>query len=336
MKVFISWSGNTSKRVAEALHRWLPYMIQSVEPFMSSDISKGNTWSDDLARELENAEYGIVCVTPYNVSHPWMLFEAGALVHSIDKSQDPHDRPRDSADNSCVTPLLFGVSPKALADGPLAKFQATDLGSRDDFYRLVTSINRTGADHRPSDDVLEKTFSLFWPELKEELDGIKRDPEETSTFYNWLCSLNDIRTLDFPCQCEVVWFVTSDVLKYVLESDARKAITETFRGEVPARVRYRCLYPEPQFNRHDAQLEQLRIDVGGAFEYRAVNGERFTQLAPTDFIIFDKGAAADPIAFVRAPVRDNGGDYWFRAEHSAADAFRKRFESLWSEAVVAG
>ena len=43
-----------SKQVAESLRRWLPYMIQSINPFISSgDISKGDTWSDVLAHELQ-------------------------------------------------------------------------------------------------------------------------------------------------------------------------------------------------------------------------------------------------------------------------------------------
>src|SRR5262249_25236636 len=105
MKVFLSWSGSTSKQIAQALRHWLPYMLQAVEPFMSSgDISKGDTWSDVLANELVNSEYGIICVTPYNISHPWLLFEAGAMSRYVGKAK--------------VAPVLFGVPPSALDHGP--------------------------------------------------------------------------------------------------------------------------------------------------------------------------------------------------------------------------
>src|SRR5690242_7258113 len=117
MKVFLSWSGNTSKQIALALRRWLPYILQSVEPFMSSgDISKGDTWNDVLTHELSNSEFGLICVTPYNISHPWLLFEAGAMSRHIGKKK--------------VAPVLYGVPPSILDHGPLSQFQSTDLMSR--------------------------------------------------------------------------------------------------------------------------------------------------------------------------------------------------------------
>src|SRR3989304_7947901 len=79
-RVFIGWSGNQSKAVAEALPSWLPRVIQAIQPFMSElDIPSGAKWQSTLDDELMTADFGIVCLTPENLSSPWVLFESGAL-----------------------------------------------------------------------------------------------------------------------------------------------------------------------------------------------------------------------------------------------------------------
>ena len=74
MKVFLSWSGDVSKSVAESLRDWLPTIIQTVEPWMSSeDIDKGAFWSSNVATTLgEAGAAGIVCVTPDNQAAAWL------------------------------------------------------------------------------------------------------------------------------------------------------------------------------------------------------------------------------------------------------------------------
>ncbi len=86
MKVFISWSGERSKAVAQAWHDWLPNVIQAVEPWMSeTDIAKGARWGMDMARELDETRVGIICLTPENLNAPWILFEAGALSKTLEE-----------------------------------------------------------------------------------------------------------------------------------------------------------------------------------------------------------------------------------------------------------
>jgi hypothetical protein len=93
MKVFLSWSGETSKKVACALHKWLPYILQPVRPWLSSEISKGDRWVAVLEAELKDAEYGIICLTKHNIVHPWLNFESGVLSRFIDRA--------------CLTPFLL-------------------------------------------------------------------------------------------------------------------------------------------------------------------------------------------------------------------------------------
>jgi len=91
MKVFLSWSGDLSHKVALTLRDWLPSVIQSIEPYVSSeDIDKGARWSTDIASELADSSYGILCVTKENLHAPWLTFEAGALSKTMDKSYVSH------------------------------------------------------------------------------------------------------------------------------------------------------------------------------------------------------------------------------------------------------
>ena len=87
MKVFISWSGSQSKELAEAIREWIPNVIQAVSPYFTpSDIEKGTRWSNDIAKELESSSIGILCITRENIRAPWIMFEAGALSKSLEKT----------------------------------------------------------------------------------------------------------------------------------------------------------------------------------------------------------------------------------------------------------
>jgi hypothetical protein len=56
MLVFISWSGERSRYVAEQLRAWLKDVMQTIEPWVSSeDIRQGARWNVDVARKLEEA-----------------------------------------------------------------------------------------------------------------------------------------------------------------------------------------------------------------------------------------------------------------------------------------
>ena len=81
MDVFISWSEDRSRIIAEALKEWMPLVINDVQPWLSSkDIEPGARWSAEVAAKLESTGYGIICLTPGNALMPWILFEAGGTI----------------------------------------------------------------------------------------------------------------------------------------------------------------------------------------------------------------------------------------------------------------
>lgn len=167
MKIFISWSGSKSQEVAKVLKQWIPCVIQSVEPYFSSaDIDKGARWSTDIAKELQDASFGILCVTKDNLSSSWLNFEAGALSKSIEQSK--------------VCPFLVDLKPSDITDSPILQFQMANA-TRDDVFKLFKSINSNLEESKLTEGVLSTTFETFWPKIEEALKSVSSITDVTTT-----------------------------------------------------------------------------------------------------------------------------------------------------------
>lgn len=159
MKIFISWSKQKSHEVAITLRDWLPSVIQSLEPFVSSEeIDKGVRWNNEIAQELEACSFGILCITEDNLEEPWLMFEAGALSKKIN--------------SSFVCPFLLGIQ-RSEVKGPLVQFQST-IFKKEDVKKLVSTINSACGDNGISSHLLEVTFEKWWPSLEEQLQQIEK------------------------------------------------------------------------------------------------------------------------------------------------------------------
>ena len=162
MKVFLSWSGTRSHQVALIFRDWLPSVIQAIVPYVSSeDIDKGARWSTDIAKELEDSTFGILCVTRENINAPWLTFEAGALSKTMDKS--------------FVSPFLFDIK-RSEVDGPLLQFQSTVL-DKDDIKKLLKTLNKACDSDGLAADRLDKAFEVWYPTLETELGKLKGTEE---------------------------------------------------------------------------------------------------------------------------------------------------------------
>jgi hypothetical protein len=152
MKIFISWSGKPSLSVATALRDWLPYIFNGIELFVSSeDIRKGKRWPLEVSKELDASNFGIVCLTPDNLEAPWLLFESGALSKSVKEAS--------------VYTLLVGGLRIGDIEGPLSHFQHT-LFEKEDFFKLVKSINEAQGPIKQDETRLRKIFDKFWDDLE--------------------------------------------------------------------------------------------------------------------------------------------------------------------------
>jgi hypothetical protein len=78
-KIFLSWAEERSRYIAETLYDWLPKVITSIEPFFSQEIEKGTKGLEEIDEHLEEYSFGIVCLTPENLSNGWIHYESGAL-----------------------------------------------------------------------------------------------------------------------------------------------------------------------------------------------------------------------------------------------------------------
>lgn len=115
------------------------------------DIKSGARWASTLTRELEQTNYGILCLTPANLDSRWLLFEAGAL---------------SKFEGSSVCGLLLGNLKPTDVDSPLAQFQHRQF-HKVDVRTLLRDINsKRGV---PLDtEQFDLLFETLWPKIQEE------------------------------------------------------------------------------------------------------------------------------------------------------------------------
>ncbi|HEY0319684.1 MAG TPA: methyltransferase domain-containing protein [Pyrinomonadaceae bacterium] len=84
--VFISWSGLTGERVAEALASTIFNNHPELKPWVSSkDLKAGRPWFDEINKAAQEAKFGIGCLTPGASIRPWVNFEAGMLFGRLEQ-----------------------------------------------------------------------------------------------------------------------------------------------------------------------------------------------------------------------------------------------------------
>ena len=164
LKLFISWSGEFSQKVAETLKKWIPIIIQSVDVFYSpDDIAKGENWGNRLDNALSDCSFGIICLTPENIAAPWIHFEAGALSAAL---------------NARISAVMLGVNPSDLK-GPLTRYQNT-VFNHEDFFQLFQSIN--DASETPlKPEILKNAFDIVWEKLEPEVNSIIKQYAASNT-----------------------------------------------------------------------------------------------------------------------------------------------------------
>lgn len=152
MKVFLSWSGNRSRAVAELLNEWISCVLQAAQPWISThDIGSGTIWFSEIQTQLAETSVGVVCLTRENKTKPWILFEAGALAKGISSSR--------------VCTFLIDLAHSEV-ENPLAQFNHT-LPTEQGLRQLTQTLNvALPTEHRLRPEILDKVFATYWPQFE--------------------------------------------------------------------------------------------------------------------------------------------------------------------------
>jgi hypothetical protein len=222
MKVFLSWSGNRSRAIAEVFKAWLPSVLQAARPYFSpDDITKGARWLTEISKELEDSRIALLLITPENQEAPWLLFEAGALSKNFDRSR--------------VCPLLFGGMDPSDVKGPLVQFQGATF-CKSEMKKVLKAVNTELGESSLAPEVLENVFEMWWPRLEEqvtekleELDAsvgvAKRSDREL--LEEMLALSRRSAAIDHPSRMDIFHPAMDDLLMGVME------LAKITRGRLP-------------------------------------------------------------------------------------------------------
>lgn len=182
-KIFISWSGKSSKKIAIELKNILEkkiFVSTDLECFVSTiDIASGDDWWNKIKTELKKCKQGILCVTKENIKAPWIFYEAGAMV--------ARDVP--------TIPLLFNCSIVALERSPIKGKQCVDFYDQQQFVKMISDIN-SKMDLLPvNKQQLDPIAKAAYEELKKALQPTLKQLKQMRVFNEKYIFPNNITTV---------------------------------------------------------------------------------------------------------------------------------------------
>lgn len=143
--IFLSWSGEESKKIAKKLKEELLYFFDNrIDVFFSAaDIPSGTEWFAKIKTELQKCQVGILCITKENFDSPWINFESGAMI----------------ACNIDVIPVLFGAS-RLSYKSPMDSINNITF-EKEEFCKFMQNLNKELGAIIPQDTIEKKARQLF-------------------------------------------------------------------------------------------------------------------------------------------------------------------------------
>jgi hypothetical protein len=156
VRVFLSWSGETSRLLANALADGMRILSDRIDPWLSEDLEPGGEWARMLIPQIRKARLAVLCLTVRNAGASWISFETGVYYTS---------RLRKG-----VIPYLLDFTDTELPF-PLGLFQSLHADWRGTKALFVRVGQLAGIDEA---EVEERFATDIWPQLNDQLGVIRK------------------------------------------------------------------------------------------------------------------------------------------------------------------
>lgn len=198
MKIFISWSKNKSKQLAEITKKFICDTLGSnIEIFFSPKMYKGTCVDFEIHQNLLNSDKCIVCITADNFKNPWLMYESGVVYGSNFST---------SKKSGIVIPILFEYIPdwSSWVDKPLNRYVPISIQSPNkDFKNSKMEFQRFFNELAEESNSKIKNFSKNWnlyiKNVQEILQKEQQIPDNCKDlFYQLIKDKSDKFTMESP------------------------------------------------------------------------------------------------------------------------------------------
>ena len=159
MKIFISWSKQTSHQIAMALRNFLNEFFKSrkLDIYLSSkEIDPGENWFDNIKAAISYSNLCIIVLTDENEFSRWIYFESGAIAFNTKSSN--------------IIPFL-ATGRNIDENSPLKHYQCV-RNDKDAIANLLRTIKRVGQLTAIRNDNFQEVFDKLYPKFAENVDKI--------------------------------------------------------------------------------------------------------------------------------------------------------------------
>lgn len=158
IKIFLSWSGDKSKKLANVFKTYVADILPKVDFYFSpDDLKGGEKWRQSIEEGLNNNTYGIIFLTPSNLTSKWIYFEAGAISKSTKQAK--------------ILPFLYKIDINELGQ-PFSDYQCKSF-SADSILTTILEINDCQSEvYQLPSETIKRNFNRLSNEIETETKNI--------------------------------------------------------------------------------------------------------------------------------------------------------------------